>query len=274
MQHPVLRIDTQDTMNQSHTYKVFDSHFHIIDKQFPLVENNGFLPDYFSCDDYIQQTGAYNLAGGAIVSGSFQSCDQTYLLAALKRLGPGFVGVTQLRDSVSDTELIKLDQAGIKGVRFNLRRGGSERPDRIESFARRLFDRVGWHIELYIDSRELDQLYPLLISLPAVSIGHLGLSKEGFPSILRLVEKGIRIKATGFGRVDLDVKTAIKEICAINPQCLLFGTDLPSTRVERPYSHHDFLLIIEALGEKIARKVFYDNAMQFYFPDKDGITES
>ena len=34
--------------------------------------------------------------GGAVVSGSFQGFDQSYLLDALDQLGPSFVGVTQL----------------------------------------------------------------------------------------------------------------------------------------------------------------------------------
>ena len=42
----------------------------------------------------------------------------------------------------------------------------------------------------------------MLVSLPAVSIDHLGLSKAGFPTLLRLAEKDVRVKAAGFGRVD------------------------------------------------------------------------
>ena len=46
---------------------LFDSHFHIIDKRFPLVANNGYLPDEFNCHDYLQRTADYSLCGGAIV---------------------------------------------------------------------------------------------------------------------------------------------------------------------------------------------------------------
>ena len=68
------------------------------------------------------------------------------------------------------------------------------------------------------------------------------------------------------GRVDFDVKTALEKICEVNPDSLMFGTDLPSTRVGQPCSHKDFLLVVEALGEKAAQKVFYENAANFYFP--------
>ncbi|MGZ8212720.1 MAG: hypothetical protein ACXWUH_19630, partial [Burkholderiales bacterium] len=31
---------------------VFDTHFHIIDPRFPVIENQGFLPPVFTADDY------------------------------------------------------------------------------------------------------------------------------------------------------------------------------------------------------------------------------
>jgi predicted TIM-barrel fold metal-dependent hydrolase len=145
------------------TYKLFDSHFHIIDKKFPLVENQGFLPEYFSCDSYHKRLSEYNLAGGVIVSGSFQGLDQSYLLQALNTLGPNYVGVTQLPMSGSDEEIIRLDEAGVRGVRFNLKRGGSEGLENLEKFAHRIHEVAGWHAELYVDSKELSSLSSMLL---------------------------------------------------------------------------------------------------------------
>ena len=149
-------------------------------------------------------------------------------------------------------------------MRFNLKRGGSEDVRHLEVMARRVFDLAGWHVELYVDSRELAGLYQTLVSLPSCSIDHLGLSWEGFGTLLKLAEQGVRVKATGFGRVDFDVPTALKELYAANPDCLMFGTDLPSTRAPRPYCDEDFLLVAETLGDEAARAVFYDNAALYY----------
>src|SRR3989337_3632901 len=228
--------------------KIFDSHLHIIDPAFPLVPNKGFLPDPFTVDDYLESVRPLGVTAGAIVSGSFQAFDQSYLLSALKRLGSNFVGVAQLPASVSDAEIIRLNEKGVRAVRFNLKRGGSESVEHLESFARRVFDLVGWHVELYVDARDLHELEGTLLRLPAVSIDHLGLSKEGFPTLLRLAEKGIRVKATGFGRVDFPVGQALQAINAANPQALMFGTDLPSTRAPRPFESNDISLIIDAIG--------------------------
>ncbi len=247
-------------------FKVFDSHFHIIDRRFPLVPNNGYLPDDFTCADYLARTSGYDLAGGAVVSGSFQAFDQGYLRDALARLGPGFVGVTQLPASVDDDEVLALAAAGVRAVRFNIKRGGSEHVTQLDRMARRVYELAGWHVELYVEARELDGLYPTLVALPAVSIDHLGLSKAGFPQLLRLVERGVRVKATGFGRVDFEVEGALRAIHRTNPQALLFGTDLPSTRAPRPYADTDLLLVVEALGETDARQVLHDNAVAWYRP--------
>jgi predicted TIM-barrel fold metal-dependent hydrolase len=247
-------------------FKIFDSHFHIIDRRFPLIPNQGYLPGDFSCEDYLDRTRDYNLSGGAIVSGSFQDFDQTYLRAALQQLGPRFVGVTQLPATVSDAEILELDGLGVRAVRFNLKRGGSEGVEHLAEMAWRVHTLVNWHVELYVDSRELAGLFTTLVALPAVSIDHLGLSGEGLPILIRLAEQGVRVKATGFGRVDFDIKSALRKLHAANPAALMFGTDLPSTRAPRPYADEDLELVVAALGEAGARHVLYENASAFYRP--------
>ena len=246
--------------------KYFDCHFHIIDKNFPVVPNQGFMPDAFTSEDYLERLKSVDLCGGAVVSGSFQAFDQSYLFHALRVLGPSFVGVTQVPQAVSDEELRALDAAGVRAVRFNVKRGGSEEIHHLESMARRVHELAGWHTELYVDSGELSALFETLVSLPAVSIDHLGLSRAGFPILLKLAEKGVRVKATGFGRVDFDVPSALTELYAANPRALMFGTDLPSTRAPRPYVDGDYTLVLKTLGEEKAADVFYKNAIQFYRP--------
>ncbi len=245
-------------------YKLFDSHLHIINCEFPLYANKGYLPPEFTVEDYLTRLSQYQLCGGAVVSGSFQAYDQTYLIDALQKLGPSFVGVTQLPFSVTDQEILNLHNKRIRALRFNIQRGGSENIKHLTSMANRIYDLSGWHVELYIDSIHLESLYTTLINLPRVSIDHLGLTNNGFKWLCKLAEKGLRIKATGFSRVDFDVKNALKTLYSINPNCLMFGTDLPSTRAPKPYCNKDFLLVLDALGENAALQVFSKNAIDYY----------
>jgi len=244
--------------------KVFDAHFHIIDFDFPVRENQGYTPPSYLVTDYERETANLDITGGAIVSGSFQGFDQGYLLKALKQMGPNFCGVTQLPFTVTDEEIVDLHKKGVRALRFNIKRGGSENLSKLDYFARRVNDLVGWHSELYIDAKDLPDIAETIESLPAISIDHLGLSEAGLPHLLKLVDKGIRVKATGFGRVELDVAKALQAIYDVNPDALMFGTDLPSTRAKRPFERGDIDLIRELFDEEAVDKIMYANAQAWY----------
>ncbi|MFP3420670.1 amidohydrolase family protein [Bacillus sp. SIMBA_154] len=245
--------------------RIFDAHFHIIDFDFPIQENQGYTPPSYVVNDYRRETADLGILGGAIVSGSFQGFDQGYLLKALGEMGPAFCGVTQLPFTVTDDEIVRLDQHGVKALRFNVKRGGSEDISKLDYFARRVHELVGWHSELYIDSKYLPDMSSTLEKLPSISIDHLGLSEEGLPHLLHLVDQGVRVKATGFGRVDLNVEQALTSIYQTNPDALMFGTDLPSTRAKRPFEYGDVELIQQLFDEKASDQILYKNAHHWYF---------
>jgi predicted TIM-barrel fold metal-dependent hydrolase len=251
---------------------IFDSHLHIIDPRFPLMPNRGFLPDAFTVNDYRRALGELGLdpatvVGGAVTSGSFQGFDQAYLVAALRDLGPGFVGVTQLPSEVTDAEIQRLQGAGVRALRINLHRGPQPSLESVDRLARRVFDLVGWHLEFYVDGADLPTLTPLLIQLPCVVIDHLGLTRTGLPHLLALVARGVRVKASGFGRLDFDPAPVLLAIHRENPGALLFGSDLPGTRAPRSIQPGDLKLIADSLGDSQAiHMVFHDNAVALYRP--------
>ncbi|TDD32750.1 2-pyrone-4,6-dicarboxylate hydrolase [Actinomadura sp. KC06] len=246
---------------------VFDAHLHIIDPRFPLTPNRGFVPEPFTVPDYRRSATPLGVVGGVVVSGSFQGFDQTYLVNALEELGPTYVGVAQVPAATTDRELEDLSGKGVRAVRFNLFRGGSAELDQLEDLAARAYDLVGWHTELYVHSRDLPELEGRLLSLPRISIDHLGMADDGFDALLRLVEKGAHIKATGFGRIAHDPGRAMRAIATVNPEALMFGTDLPSTRADRPFRPTDIDLVVETLGPDDARRALCTNAAAFYRVD-------
>lgn len=243
---------------------LFDSHMHIIDPRHPLVPNRGYIPPPFHVDDYLQRVRGLNVIGGAVVAGSFQAFDTGHLVAALKKLGPDFVGVAQVPEDISDSEILRLDARGIRAVRFNLARGGSVGAEALDSLARHVHEVAEWHTELYVDARHLPELHDTLAALPAVSIDHLGMSREGLPHLLRLVEAGVKVKATGFGRLDFPAVEAVRAIMDIDPTALMAGTDLPSTRAETPFQDSDLELLRDTIGPEHVEAVFHRNAEAFY----------
>ena len=90
------------------------------------------------------------------------------------------------------------------------------------------------------------------------------MSNSNLEILLPLMREGLTIKATGFGRLDMDIPETIKRIHEISPDALMFGTDLPSTRAPRIYSDQDFFTIVEALGEIDSKKIMSENALKFY----------
>ncbi|MBE7347639.1 amidohydrolase family protein [Staphylococcus epidermidis] len=239
--------------------KKFDAHLHIIDYEYQINENNGYMPL-----EYKSEVNSLNIIGGAIVSGSFQGFDQSYLIDTLNKLNGNYVGVTQLPHSVTDDELIFLNNQGVSGLRFNVKRGGSEDLSKLEYFANRVNEVVGWHTELYIDSKKLSDIKTTIKKLPAVSIDHLGLSKEGLPHMLDLVEQGVKVKATGFSRTDLDIPNTLRSIYNINPEALMFGTDLPSTRAPYRFNENDIQIIENNFTNEECENIFYKNATKWY----------
>lgn len=245
---------------------LFDAHFHLIEPGYPLVANHGYVPAPYTRADYLSRVAGLGAVGGALVSGSFQGDDQTYLIDALGRLGPHYVGVAQLPFDVGDDEVLRLDRAGVRAIRFNLVRGSTTPPSRLDALARRVHEIAGWHTELYVDTSRIAALLPTLAALPQISIDHLGLSRAGLPHLLRLVEQGARVKASGFGRGDLDVGATLRTLVAANPAAVMVGTDLPSTRARRPFEDADLALVLDAVGPDLADAVFTENAVGLYRP--------
>lgn len=241
---------------------MFDAHLHIFDPRFPLAENEGYLPNPFTIADYRKRMSRFDVGGGAVVSGSFHGTDQTYLEAALAELGEGWVGVTAVDLDATDEEIIELDRIGVRGLRFNVRRAAADITG-MTLQALRAHELVGWHVEVYIDGNMLTSLRPVISKLPVFSIDHLGMSAEGLPYLLDLVNRGARVKATGFGRVSMNVADTLRRIHAVNPEALMFGTDLPGARAGRPFEDSDVDLICDVVGTDMF-KVLEDNARAFY----------
>jgi predicted TIM-barrel fold metal-dependent hydrolase len=236
---------------------IFDAHFHVIDARFPLVPNQGFLPEPFTVTDYRDRVAGLDVVGGAVVSGSFQAYDQTYLVDALRQLGPRFVGVANVPSDISDDEVLSLAEAGVRAFRVNLFRGGDVAQ---VALAPRFFELAGWHLEVYLDSRDLPELAPKLKLAPRLVLDHLGMTQAGLPALLELVKDGAYVKASGFGRIDVDPYSALRAISTLNPAAPLFGSDLPGTRASRPFADADVELVAEAAGER----ALYDNALALY----------
>ena len=252
------------TAGRAQSRRLFDSHCHIIDHRFPIVANQGYTPPHFPLEDYLARAKPLGVVAGAVVSGSFQADDQTYLMDILPKLGPGWVGVTQIPNDYPDAEIAKLGALGVRAVRFNVFRGRIDSVDDIVALANRVHAVAGWHSEIYADAAALAPHVGKLSKLPQLCVDHLGMTEAGVPALLDLVAAGCKVKATGFGRVKLDVPKTLEAVAKKNPNALAFGTDIPSTRAARPFEPSDIDLVERVLGRELADKAFWDNPLALY----------
>ncbi len=115
-----------------------------------------------------------------------------------------------------------------------------------------------------MENKHLKDLKKILVQIPHFSIDHLGLSQHGIKELFYWAEKGIKIKATGFGRLDFNPIQVMKTIYAINPESLMFGTDLPSTRAREPFNIKHLEMIKDNFSESELLKILYQNAINHY----------
>ncbi|HUD33681.1 MAG TPA: hypothetical protein VMR43_11800 [Variovorax sp.] len=134
---------------------------------------------------------------------------------------------------VDDAEIASLAAIGVRALRFDIFRGRVDSVDDVVALGTRAHRVGGWHAEIYADAAALRSHVAKLSKLPRIVIDHLGMTEEGLPVVPDLVDAGARIKATGFGRVTMDVPRALARVAERSPDARMFGTDLPSTRVRR-----------------------------------------
>jgi predicted TIM-barrel fold metal-dependent hydrolase len=146
-------------------------------------------------------------------------------------------------ERATDEEILRLDGAGVRAVRFNLHRGGALDV----RLALRVHRLAGWHAEVY--ATDLPAHEERLRALPRLVVDHLGMNPEGLAAAVRL---GAMIKATPRFAGDLR---------AVAPDKLLFGTDLPGTRAPRRFAPADLERVAALAPAALA-----DNARAWYRP--------
>lgn len=252
--------------------KIFDAHFHIIDYNYHIQENNGYTPEEFTYSDYAARTEALDLdvQGGAIISGSFQGFDTDYLQVIEdiknKDAKEDFVGIIALPLDVTERKIKELDSIGVAGVRFNIFRGNSASITDLVEFSKRIHAIAGWHVEVQINPDELGTIKGQLKEIPRLSIDHIGLRKSGIEHLYDLADSGVKIKASGFGRLDFEPMPILSNIHHINKNCLMFGTDLPSTRVQadKAFSETHIKKMTETFLTEDLADIMFNNAYNWY----------
>jgi predicted TIM-barrel fold metal-dependent hydrolase len=145
-----------------------DTHLHVYGpiEFYPLATDRNYTPDLRSTlDDYLKVHRALGLERAVIVTGSANGTNNQVTFDALARMGGRFKGLALLDPAITDTELVRLKDAGFTGFRVKANGKGGSSFDDTKKFAARVrgFD---WHVEFMSQSlAEVIDAVPFLNSL-------------------------------------------------------------------------------------------------------------
>jgi D-galactarolactone isomerase len=157
-----------------------DCHIHILDPaRFPFVPNPGDKrtpPANAAVPQYRLLQKRNGTTRVVIVTPRNYATDNRVTVDAIAQLGPNARGVAVLHPTVTDAELKKLRDAGIRGIRFTLGDPASAvvTPDMIGPLSKRVAG-LGWHVQLYLSGEQIVMLADVLQRLPSrIVFDHLG----------------------------------------------------------------------------------------------------
>ena len=233
-----------------------DTHAHICGPvaRFSYADERIYTPPDALVPDYVRLLKAIGCGRAVLVQPSVYGTDNTVLLAALKEIRASGIdcrGVAVIDKDVTEEELTRFDDAGIRGIRFNLVDVANPKTglplDEIRALCARIAA-LDWHAELLIHVDDYPDFDVLFADWPVdIVIGHMGYSRlgrgtdaQGFQAMLRLAGQGrCWIKMAGPYRIssgDLPYREAgdfARALVENVPDRLIWGTDWPHVMVTK-----------------------------------------
>ncbi len=142
-----------------------DCHVHLYDSRFPADPAARLRPPDAGVDDLRALQRRIGTSRVVLVTPSTYGTDNRCLLEGLAALGAQARGVAVIGGHESDAELLRLQEAGVRGVRLNLSLGVAGTVDSIVPLARRIAP-LGWHLQLLMAPDLLAAQGPVLRRLP------------------------------------------------------------------------------------------------------------
>jgi predicted TIM-barrel fold metal-dependent hydrolase len=270
-----------------------DTHFHIFGppETFPFLSTHEYTPPAAPLEHYLKMTEIIGTQRGVVVQPSVHGLDNAATLDAIAKSGGRFRGVARIDDKTPKTELRKLHDGGVRGVRFNLldRPRGNVKLDVLDHCVEHMVE-FGWSVDLHIDPKNLLQQETRIRSMPIpVVIDHIarvkpaeGLDQPAFRLLLDLLKtRHVWVKVSGadkicntkvhayFGLPFIEVIPFARAVIAAAPDRIIWGTDWPHSNNFAPgHTPNDGdlvdLLAAFAPDEQIKKKILVENPAALY----------
>jgi D-galactarolactone isomerase len=264
-----------------------DCHFHTYDKTFPVAKGATLLPDDALPDDYRALQRRIGTTRGVIIQPSTYGTDNRLQIASRQALGAeNFRVIAVVAEDISVAELRRLDEQGVRGVRFNLGFPGVLTVNSLPTLAPRLAD-LGWHCQINMRPKQIEDNADLLASLPGrLVFDHLaqvpqpaGLESAPYNIIRGLLDRGRTwVKLSGpyvsskQGEPDYaDAGAVAAAYVKAAPERMVWGSDWPHPSEPKEHKPDDarlFDLFAQCAGDDVAfKRILVDNPAELYgFP--------
>src|SRR6516225_5505533 len=174
-----------------------DCHMHIYDAKYPTAPSATLKPPDALVADYKLLQKRIGTTRNVVVTPSTYGTDNRVTLDAMAQIGATARGVAVVDTGVADAELKRLNDLGIRGIRFNLVQSGATTIDMLEPLSKRVND-LGWHVQIHMLGDQIVEIADLLERLPSpVVFDHMaripepaGVDHPAFVLVLKLIDKG------------------------------------------------------------------------------------
>ena len=221
-----------------------------------------------------------------VVAASVHGTNNKPVLDAIATDPKNLRGIATVGADITDKELARLKDGGIRGIRVNLvDKGGNPfgSLDGLSGIAERIRD-LGFHIELLVHVESFPDLRSLAkkICVP-LSVGHIGYTKvasgglnhPGYQEFLALLRDGyFWVKLTGPSRLSAhesfpypDVMAMAKAAIQAAPDRVVWGSDWPHVMQYKPMPNDGDLLdaLVEWAPDAAQRqRILVDNPARLY----------
>jgi predicted TIM-barrel fold metal-dependent hydrolase len=260
-----------------------DCHMHIYDSRFPVAPNAKLRPPDATVDAYRLFQKRIGTTRNVVVTPSTYGTDNSCTLDAMAKLGATARGVAVVDMSVADAELKRLNDLGIRGIRFNLVQSGATTIEMIEPLSKRI-NHLGWHVQIHMLGGQIVEAADLLQRLPSpIVLDHMarvpepaGVDHAAFASVLKLIEKSRTwIKLSG-AYADTrtgpptyaDVSKVAQAYVMASPERMIWGSDWPHP-TEKADAKPDDAVLFDLLAdwapdETMRNRILVDNPAALY----------
>ncbi len=265
-----------------------DTHAHICGPQsrYTYYAQRIYTPPDCLLPDYLHMLRTVGVERAVLVQPSVYGTDNAALLDAITAAGAQFRGVAVVAEDIAASELGRMHDIGVRGVRVNIvdvpdRRPGTLPLESLKRLALKIKP-LGWHMEFLMHVDEFPDLDGLLADFPVPTVyGHLGymkttagLANPGFQALLRLMKDGKAwVKLTGPYRISAqplphaDTNHYAHALTDAAPGQVLWGSDWPHVMVRSAMPNDGDLCDLLAdwiPSEALRKQVLVDNPARLY----------